>query len=139
MNYWLIKSEPGTWSWDMQVQKGAKGDVWTGVRNHTAKLNLKKMRKGDLAFFYHSNIGKEVVGIAEVIREAYPDPTDDKSQFVAVDMKAGKPMPKPVTLTAIKAEPRLKDMALVKFSRLSVQPVTAQEWKLVCAMGGLKE
>ncbi len=139
MAYWLMKTEPEEFSWDGQVNRGAKGEAWTGVRNHTAKNNMMKMKKGDSAFFYHTGDQKQIVGIAEVIREAYPDPTDDKSQFVAVDVKAGKPMPKPVTLTAIKAEPRLKDMALVKFSRLSVQPVTAQEWKLVCAMGGLKE
>jgi predicted RNA-binding protein with PUA-like domain len=139
MAYWLMKTEPEEFSWDDQVKRGAKGEAWTGVRNHTAKNNMMKMKKGDSAFFYHTGDQKQIVGIAEVIREAYPDPTDEKGKFVALDMKAGKPMPKPVTLTAIKAEPRLKDMALVKFSRLSVQPVTAQEWKLVCTMGGLKE
>jgi predicted RNA-binding protein with PUA-like domain len=139
MAYWLVKSEPDTWSWDDHVKKGAKGDAWTGVRNHTAKQNLMKMKKGDRAFFYHSGEGKEIVGIAEVIREHYPDPTDKSGIFVVVDMKTDEPLPKPVTLAAIKAEPKLKEMALVKYSRLSVQPVTAEEWKIVCRMGGLKE
>jgi predicted RNA-binding protein with PUA-like domain len=139
MNYWLIKSEPETWSWDQQVKKGAKGEAWTGVRNHTAKQNLVKMKKGDRAFFYHSGEGKEIVGIAEVIRESFPDPTASSGDpWVAVDVKAMMPLAKPVTLAAIKAEPKLKEMALVKQSRLSVQPVTAQEWNLVCAMGGVK-
>jgi predicted RNA-binding protein with PUA-like domain len=139
MAYWLVKSEPDSFSWDNQVKKGAKGEPWTGVRNHTAKANLMKMKKGDSAFFYHSNEGREVVGIVEVIREHYPDPTDESGKFVAVDVKAKKPVPEPVTLNAIKAEPKLKEMALVKFSRLSVQPVTAEEWKIVCRMGGVKD
>jgi predicted RNA-binding protein with PUA-like domain len=139
MSYWLVKSEPDVWSWDQQVAKGATGELWTGVRNHTAKLNLMKMKKGERAFFYHSNVGKEIVGIAEIIREHHPDPTAEPgSPWVVVDLKAVEPLPKPVTLEAVKAEPRLKDMALMKYSRLSVQPVTAEEWKLVCAMGGLK-
>jgi predicted RNA-binding protein with PUA-like domain len=137
MPYWLMKSEPDAWSWDQQVKKGAKGEAWSGVRNHTAKLNLMKMKKGDRAFFYHSNIGREVVGILEIIRGAYPDPTAEKGAWVVVDVKAFQPIPKPVTLDAIKAEPKLKDMALLKQSRLSVQPVTPDEWKLVCKMGGL--
>jgi len=123
----------------MQVQKGAKGEAWTGVRNHTAKQNLMDMKKGDRAFFYHSGVGKEIVGVVEVTREHFPDPTDKTKAFVAVDMKAVAPMPKPVTLAAVKADARLAGMALVKYSRLSVQPVSAQEWKLVCAMGGLKD
>jgi len=138
MSYWLVKSEPGSWSWDQQVEAGAKGTAWTGVRNHTAKQNLTKMRKGDRAFFYHSGEGKEIVGVAEVTREHFPDPTDETKKFVAVDLKAVAPMAKPVTLTQIRGEPRLADMALIKQSRLSVQPVTAAEWKLICAMGGLK-
>jgi predicted RNA-binding protein with PUA-like domain len=139
MSYWLVKSEPDVWSWDQQVAKGATGELWTGVRNHTAKLNLMKMKKGERAFFYHSNVGKEIVGIAEIIREHHPDPTAEPgSPWVVVDLKAVEPLPKPVTLEAVKAEPRLKDMALMKYSRLSVQPVTAEEWKLVCAMGGMK-
>jgi predicted RNA-binding protein with PUA-like domain len=138
MNYWLIKSEPDVWGWDQQVKKGAKGEAWTGVRNHTAKLNLMKMKKGDRAFFYHSNEGKEVVGIAEVIRESYPDPTAAPGEpWVVVDVRALTPFKTPVPLTAIKAEPALKDMALIKQSRLSVQPVTATEWKRICAMGGI--
>jgi len=139
MQYWLVKSEPGSWSWEQQVKSGAKGEAWTGVRNHTAKQNLMKMKKGDRAFFYHSGEGKDIVGIAEVVREHYPDPTDKSGTFVVVDLKAVAPVPKPVTLADIKAEPKLKDMALVKYGRLSVQPVTAAEWKLVCRMGGVKE
>src|SRR5689334_24128281 len=137
MAFWLIKSEPDTWSWDEQVKAGAKGTAWTGVRNHAAKLNLMRMKKGDRVFFYHSNEGKEIVGIAEVIKEAYADPTDKTGKFVCVDLKADKPLKTPVTMAAIKADKRLSDMALVKYSRLSVQPVTAEEWKLVCKMGGL--
>ncbi len=139
MNYWLIKSEPASWSWDQQVKSGAKGEAWTGVRNHTAKLNLMKMKKGDRAFFYHSNEGKEIVGIAEVVRESYPDPTAEAgSPWVVVDFKAVMPLKTPVTLVAIKEDAKLKDMALVKQSRLSVQPVTAAEWKRVCELGGVK-
>ena len=138
MAYWLVKSEPGSWSWDQQVEAGAKGTAWTGVRNHTAKANLKAMKPGDRAFFYHSGEGKEIVGVVEVTREHFADPTDKTKMFVAVDVKALGPMPKPVTLAAIKAEPKLAEMALVKQSRLSVQPVTAAEWKLVAAMGGWK-
>jgi predicted RNA-binding protein with PUA-like domain len=136
--YWLMKSEPDAFSWDQQVKKGAAGEPWSGVRNHTAKQNLMKMGKGDQAFFYHSNIGKEIVGIVEVIREHYPDPTDETGKFVAVDVQAVTPLPKPVTLVAVKAEPRLQDMALLKYSRLSVQPVTDAQWRLVCRMGGVK-
>ncbi len=136
MNYWLIKSEPDAWSWDQQVKKGAKGEAWTGVRNHTAKLNLMKMKKGDRAFFYHSNEGKAIMGVAEVIRESYPDPTATTGEpWVAVDVKAVAPLATSVTLAAIKAEPKLAEMALLRQSRLSVQPVTAQEWKWICAMG----
>ena len=139
MSYWLVKSEPDAWSWDAQVKAGAKGTPWTGVRNHTAKLNLMKMQAGDRVFFYHSNVGKEIVGVAEVTRAHYPDPTDKTEKFVAVDIKAAAPLPKPVTLAAVKAEPKLAEMALLKQSRLSVQPVTAAEWKQVCAMAGLKD
>jgi predicted RNA-binding protein with PUA-like domain len=139
MAYWLLKTEPDVFSWNDQVKRGAKGEPWTGVRNFTARRHMTEMKKGDRAFFYHTGDEKQVVGIVEVIREAYPDPTDEKGVFKALDVKAAKPLPKPATLAAIKAEPRLKDMALVKYSRLSVQPVTAQEWKIVCAMGGLKE
>ncbi len=137
MNYWLVKSEPSTWSWDEQVAKGAKGEAWTGVRNHTAKLNMMKMKKGDLAFFYHSNEGKEIVGIVEIIREHYPDPTDKTGKFVCVDIAADKPLKKPVTLDTIKTDKKLTEMDLVKFSRLSVQSVKPDEWKLVCKLGGV--
>ena len=137
MAHWLMKSEPSTWSWDQQVAKGAKGEAWTGVRNHSAKLFMMQMKKGDRAFFYHSNEGKEIVGIAEIIREHYPDPTDESGKFVCVDIKADKPLKKPVTLVAVKADPRLAEMALLKYSRLSVQPVTDAEWKMILAMGGM--
>jgi predicted RNA-binding protein with PUA-like domain len=137
MAYWLVKSEPSSWSWSQQVAKGAKGEAWTGVRNHTAKLNLTKMKKGDQAFFYHSNEGKEIVGIVEIIREHYPDPSDPSGKFVCVDLKADKPFKTPVTLVAIKEEKALADMELIKFSRLSVQHVTADQWKRICKMGGL--
>ncbi len=137
MNYWLVKSEPDAWSWQQQVASGARGEAWNGVRNHAAKLNLMRMKKGDQAFFYHSNIGKEIVGIVEIVREHYPDPTDASGKFVCVDVKAVKAMPKPVTLAAIKADARFAEMALIKLSRLSVQPVTATEWKALCKMGGL--
>jgi predicted RNA-binding protein with PUA-like domain len=136
--YWLMKSEPAAFSWDEQVKSGAKGEAWTGVRNHQAKLNLMKMKKGDHAFFYHSNEGKEVVGVVEVIREHYPDPTAKAGEpWVVVDVRAIEPMKKPVGLAAAKAEPRLKAMALVNNTRLSVQPVTADEWTIVCKMGDL--
>jgi predicted RNA-binding protein with PUA-like domain len=134
MAYWLIKSEPDTWSWDQHVKKGA--DAWTGVRNHQAKIHLNAMKKGDKAFFYHSNEGKEIVGVSEVVKEAYPDPTDKAGTFVCVDFKAVEPVKTPVTLATIKAE--IPDMVLAKNSRLSVQPVTAEEWKKVCKMAGLK-
>jgi len=138
MAYWLVKSEPDVFSWDDQVKRGAKGEPWTGVRNYTARNHLNAMKKGDQAFFYHSGAERSIVGIVEVNREAYPDATDPKGAFVAVDVKAVKPLANPVLLSAIKAEPRLKGMALVKFSRLSVQPVTAAEWKIVCHLGGVK-
>ena len=139
MAYWLLKTEPETFSWDDQVKRGAKGEPWTGVRNFTARRHLKEMKKGELAFFYHTGDEKQVVGIVETIRESYKDATDPKGVFVAVDVKAVKPFPQPVTLAAVKAEPRLKDMALVKYSRLSVQPVSVAEWALVCRMGGVKD
>jgi predicted RNA-binding protein with PUA-like domain len=138
MAYWLMKTEPETFSWDDQVSRGAKGEPWTGVRNFTAKRNLKAMKKGDRALFYHTGEQRAAVGIVEVIREHYPDPTDPTGRFSVVDVKAIEPLPKPVTLAQIKAEPRLKDMVLVKLSRLSVQPVTDAEWKIVCRMGELK-
>jgi len=137
MAYWLLKSEPTAWSWDAQVRKGAAGEPWTGVRNHTAKRNLRAMKIGDTAFFYHSGEERAVVGIVEVIRESYPDPTDPTGKFVTVDVKAVEPLPSPVTLVDIKTEPRLADMVQVHQSRLSVQPVTAAEWRIVCRMGGV--
>ncbi len=137
MAHWLYKSEPFKWSWDQQVQAGAKGTHWDGVRNHLAKQQLLAMKIGDQGFFYHSNEGKEIVGIVEVIREAYPDPSDPSGKFVMVDIKAVKPLKKPVTLAQVKDDPRLQETALIKFSRLSVQPVTDAEWDLICALGGL--
>jgi predicted RNA-binding protein with PUA-like domain len=134
MAYWLVKSEPSTWSWDDQVK--AKVTNWSGVRNHQAAANLKAMKKGDRAFFYHSNEGKEIVGIVEVVKEAYPDPSDESGKFVMVDVKAVGKMPKPVTLAQVKTTPVLKDMALIRLSRLSVQPVTDKEWAMVNKMGG---
>lgn len=136
MAYWLIKSEPDTWSWDQHVKKGA--DSWTGVRNHQAKVHLQTMKKGDKAFFYHSNEGKEIVGVSEVVKEAYVDPTDRANAFYAVDFKAIEPLTTPVTLAALKADKSFADMVLVKNSRLSVQPVTADEWKAIRKLGGLK-
>jgi predicted RNA-binding protein with PUA-like domain len=137
MAYWLFKSEPEAWSWAQQKQKGARGEPWNGVRNHTAKLNMKAMKKGDRGFFYHSGAEKAVVGIVEVIAEFQPDPTDPKGQFGLVVVKAVKDMPTPVTLAEVKANPRLAKMSLVTSFRLSVQPVTDKEWKEVCRMGGL--
>ena len=137
MAFWLIKSEAETWSWDDQVKSGAKGEPWTGVRNHTAKRNLRQMKKGDRAFFYHSGEERRIAGIVEVMLESYPDPTDATGKFVAVDVKAVEPLRNPVTLAEVKAEKKLKDMALLKQSRLSVQPVTDAEWKIVCKIGGL--
>ena len=139
MSHWLMKTEAEEFSWDDQVKRGAKGESWNGVRNFTARRHLNDMKKGDRAFFYHTGDEKQVIGIVEVIREAYPDPTDPKGVFVTVDVKAVAPLPKPVTLAAVKAEPRLADMPLGRYPRLSVQPVTAAEWKIVCRMGGLKE
>lgn len=136
VSHWLVKSEPDSFGWDQQVANGV--EPWTGVRNHTAKLNLQAMRQGDLAFFYHSNIGKEVVGVVEVVREAYPDPTASSGGWVCVDMKAVGPMPQPVTLAAIKADPRFADFALVRLSRLSVVPVEKPYWDLIRKMGGWK-
>ncbi|MCE4225250.1 EVE domain-containing protein [Methylobacterium sp. C25] len=137
MAHWLFKSEPSTWSWQQQVEAGEGGTFWNGVRNHSAKLNLQAMKVGERGFFYHSNEGKAVVGIVEVIKPYYPDHTDESGRFGMVDIKAVKPLAQPVTLDAIKVEPRLKDMVLVNNSRLSVQPVTEAEWKAVCEMGGL--
>jgi predicted RNA-binding protein with PUA-like domain len=138
MAYWLLKSEPSSWSWDQQVAAGAKGTFWSGVRNHAAKNHLMAMKRGDLAFFYHSGEGKEVVGIVEIIKDYYPDHTDETGKFGMVDVRAVEALPNPVTLDKVKTEPKLKDMALLKYSRLSVQPVTAEEWRIVRRLGGLK-
>lgn len=138
MAHWLVKSEPFKWSWDQQVAAGAAGTYWDGVRNHLAKIHLNSMKLEDEAFFYHSNEGLEIVGIVRVIREAYPDPTAEPgSPWVVVDFSAVKPLPKPVSLKEIKAHPALAKMSLVTCMRLSVQPVTDEEWSIVCGMGGL--
>ena len=137
MAHWLYKSEPSSWSWSDQVAAGDAGTAWTGVRNHLAKKHLQAMKAGDRGFFYHSNAGKAVVGIVEVVREYYPDHTDPSGRFGMVDLKAVEPLREPVTLDAIKSQPELADMALIKNSRLSVQPVTAEEWRVVRMMGGL--
>jgi predicted RNA-binding protein with PUA-like domain len=134
--YWLVKSEPDAFSWDQQVAH--RIEPWTGVRNHMARNNLKAMKKGDLAFFYHSNIGKEIVGVVRVAREAYPDATAEKGDWVCVDMEAVSPFPKPVTLAAIKADPALEGLALIRLSRLSVVPVSAEHWAHICKLGGWK-
>lgn len=136
MAHWLYKSEPFKWSWDQQVTAGAAGTHWDGVRNHSAKLNLIAMKVGEQGFFYHSNEGKEIVGIVEVIREAYPDPSDPSGKFVMVDLKAVRPLKAPVSLEVIKNDPRLSEMALVKLSRLSVQPVTDAEWEIILSLAG---
>ena len=137
MAYWLYKSEPATWSWEQQVAAGEHGTHWNGVRNHGAKLHLQAMQVGERGFFYHSNDGKAVVGIVEVIRPYYPDDSDPTGRFGMVDVKAIEPLRTPVTLQSIKAEPQLAGMVLVNNSRLSVQPVSGAEWMVVCGMGGL--
>ena len=137
MRYWIVKSEPSTWSWDQQAARGEKGTHWDGVRNHQAALNLKAMTPGDRALFYHSGEERAVVGIVEVTRAAYPDPGDPTGRFVMVDVKAAEPMPEPVTLAAIKAEPKLAAIALVRQGRLSVSPLDREQFALICRMGGL--
>ena len=134
MAHWLMKTEPSSWSWQQQVEAGDKGTFWSGVRNHLAKKHLKDMKIGDQALFYHSGAEKAVVGIVEIIKAYYPDPSDKTGVFGMVDVKAVKPLTKPVTLAGIKADPRLQDMVLVKSSRLSVQPVTDAEWRAVLSM-----
>ena len=136
MAYWLLKSEPEEWSWDQQKKAGRKGAEWDGVRNFQARSNLRKMKKGDLGFFYHSGDIKAVVGIVEVIAEAHPDSTADDARWTCVDLRAVAPFAKPVTLEAIKADERLAEMVLAKNSRLSVQPVRDDEWTVICAEGG---
>ena len=138
MAYWLLKTEPEEFSWDDQVKRGAKGEAWTGVRNFKARSNLKAMKKGELAFFYHTGDEKQIVGIVEIAREAYPDKTDEKGVFVCVDTRAVEPFKTPVTLATIKADAKLKGMVLAREPRLSVQSVTDAEWKQICKMGGVK-
>jgi predicted RNA-binding protein with PUA-like domain len=137
MRHWLVKSEPDAFSWDQQVANGV--EPWTGVRNATAARNLREMAPGDRAFFYHSNIGKEIVGVVEVVRTAYPDPTDETGRWVCVDVKALGPVPRKVTLAEIKADPRLAELALVRQSRLSVMPVGAEHWAILCDLAGWKD
>ncbi len=137
MAYWLFKSEPSTWSWGQQVAKGDAGEEWGGVRNYQARNFMREMKLGDKGFFYHSREGLEVVGIVEVCAESHPDSTTDDARWECVDIKAIEPLPKPVSMKDIKANPALAEMVLVKNSRLSVQPVREDEWKEVCRMGGL--
>ena len=136
MAYWLMKTEPGTWSWEDQVRDGTA--EWDGVRNYQASNNMKAMRVGDRVFFYHSVNEKRIVGIAEVVREYYPDPSDASGRFGMVDVKALMPMKKPVSLADIKAEPKLQDLALIRQSRLSVMPIDDEAWALICRMGETK-
>lgn len=137
MAYWLFKSEPFKWSWDMQVAKGATGEEWDGVRNYLARNNMRAMQLGDQGFFYHSNEGKEIVGIVEVCALAHPDSTTDDPRWECVNIRAIRPLAHPVTLEMCKAEPRLANMVLVNSMRLSVQPVTPAEWQVVCELGGI--
>jgi predicted RNA-binding protein with PUA-like domain len=137
MAYWLFKSEPDVWGWDHQVAKGAAGEEWHGVRNYQARNNMRAMKVGDLGFFYHSNIGKEIVGIVTVSRETAPDSTTDDPRWDCVCIRAVRPLIRPVTLETCKVEPGLENMALVRSMRLSVQPVTAEEWRIVCGLGGV--
>ena len=135
MQYWLFKSEPSTWSWDQQVAKGDIGEEWDGVRNYQARNFMRQMKIGDLGFFYHSQRDKEIVGVVEVCANAHPDSTTDDARWECVDIRAVKPMQIPVTLEQIKTDPRLTEMVLVKNSRLSVQPVTTEEWSIICRLG----
>ncbi len=137
MNYWLLKSEPDVWSIDQQIKAGSQGANWDGVRNYQAANNLKKMEKGDLCFFYHSNIGKEIVGIVEVIKTAFIDPTDKDKRFVAVKVKYKSKLKIPVSLENIKKNKDLKDIALIKQSRLSVMPIDTKCWKIILKMGSI--
>ena len=137
MQYWLFKSEPSTWSWDQQVAKGDECEEWDGVRNYQARNFMRQMKVGDLGFFYHSQKEKAIVGIVEVCAEAHPDSTTDDPRWDCVDIKAVEPMPNPVTLAMCKADPRLENMVLVNNTRLSVQPVRPEEWRIICGLGGL--
>lgn len=135
MNHWLFKSEPDTWSWDQQVAKGAAGEEWHGVRNYQARNNMRAMKIGDLGFYYHSNIGKAIVGIVEVCAESAPDSTTEDPRWDCVHIRAVRPFARPVTLEDCKVQPGLEKMVLVNNSRLSVQPVTREEWEIICGMG----
>ncbi len=137
MAYWLFKSEPSTWSWDDQVAKGDQGEEWDGVRNYQARNFMREMKIGDLGFFYHSQKEKAIVGVVEVIAEAHPDSTTDDARWECVDIKAVRPVQTPVTLEMVKSDERLSEMALVKSSRLSVQPVRPNEWAIICDMAGI--
>ena len=137
MAYWLFKSEPDAWSWDQQVARGDKGEEWTGVRNYQARNHMRAMQLGDRGFFYHSNVGKEIVGIVEVCGLSAPDSSTDDPRWDCVTIKAVKPLARPVTLEDCKADERLKDMVLVNNARLSVQPVTEAEWQTICKLGGV--
>jgi predicted RNA-binding protein with PUA-like domain len=139
MNHWLFKSEPDAWGWGDQVARGDAGEEWTGVRNYQARNFMRAMQVGDRGFFYHSNVGKEVVGIVEVIRTSAPDSTADDPRWDCVMIKAVSKLPRAVTLEACKARPELQDMALVRNTRLSVQPVTPAEWRIMCRMAGLDD
>lgn len=139
MAFWLFKSEPSTWSWDQQVARGDTGEEWDGVRNYQARNFMREMAKGDLGFFYHSQSEKAVVGIVEVIAEAHPDSTTDDERWECVDIRALKPLQRPVTLDEIKSDERLGEMVLVRNSRLSVQPVTRREWDVICSLGGVPD
>ncbi len=138
MAYWLFKSEPNTWSWDDQVAKGDAGEEWDGIRNYQARNNMREMKRGDLGFFYHSVNEKRVMGVVEVSTEIHPDSTTDDPRWECVDVTAVAPFPTPVTLAMAKVDPRLADMVLVNNTRLSVQPVTAKEWAVICELGGYK-
>ena len=139
MAYWLLKSEPDEWSWDQQKAEGRNGAEWGGVRNFQARNNMRKMRKGDLGFFYHTGGEKSVVGIVKVVKEAHPESTDPTGQWECVDVAAVTALPRPVTLAEIKAHAKLKDMVLARISRLSVQPVTPQEWSIIRKLAGLAD
>ena len=139
IKYWLMKSEPNVWSIENQKKAGEKGTIWDGVRNYQAANNLKKMRKGDLCFFYHSNIGKEIVGIVQVVKEAFKDPTDKNKYFVAVRVKHKKTFNKPISLSSIKKHPHLKELSLVKQSRLSVMPIDTKSWKIINKISNIRK
>lgn len=138
MNYWLFKSEPSTWSWDQQLQRGEAGEEWDGVRNYQARNNMRLMKVGDKGFFYHSQSEKAVVGVVEVIAEAHQDSTTNDDRWDCVDIRAVKALETPVTLEMCKTDPRLAEMVLVKNTRLSVQPVTPEEWQIICELGAIR-